>query len=100
MRFEFFTLKMELIGSSEILVTIYKKYYSVMTQKITFHYNLYSSPNIESVIKSVRMRWVRQVACMGERVNAYRILIRDPLVKVPLERSICGWKDNLKLDLK
>jgi len=28
--------------------------------------NLYSSPNIVRVIKSIRMRWAGHVACMGE----------------------------------
>jgi hypothetical protein len=30
-------------------------------------YNVYSSPNITQVIKSIRMRWAGHVACMGER---------------------------------
>jgi hypothetical protein len=29
-------------------------------------HNLYSSPNIVGVIKSRRMRWAGQLACMGE----------------------------------
>jgi hypothetical protein len=33
---------------------------------------LYSSPNIIRQIKSRRMRWVRHVACMGER-KLYRV---------------------------
>jgi hypothetical protein len=36
-------------------------------------HDLYSSPNIR-VIKSRRMRWVGNVACMVKR-NAYRVLV-------------------------
>jgi hypothetical protein len=30
------------------------------------------------MIKSRRMRWVWNVACMGEKMNAYRILVGKP----------------------
>ena len=40
--------------------------------------DLYSSPNIIQVIKSRRMRWVGHVACMGQRGDAYRILVGKP----------------------
>jgi hypothetical protein len=35
-------------------------------------HDLYSSPSIIRIIKPRRMRWVRQVARMGEKRNAYR----------------------------
>jgi hypothetical protein len=34
--------------------------------------NLYPAPNIIRVIKSRRMRWAGQVACIEETSNAYR----------------------------
>jgi len=37
--------------------------------------DLYSSPNIVQVIKSIRMRWARHVAGMGERRGVYRFLV-------------------------
>jgi hypothetical protein len=37
-------------------------------------HNLYTSPNIIR-IKSRRMRWAMHVARMGEKRNAYRILV-------------------------
>jgi len=37
--------------------------------------DLYSSPNIIQVIKLRRMRWVRNVVCMGERKGIYRVLV-------------------------
>jgi hypothetical protein len=40
--------------------------------------NLYSSPNIIRKIKSRRMRWARHVARMGEKRNAFRILVEKP----------------------
>jgi hypothetical protein len=39
-------------------------------------HNLYSSPNIIRMIKSRRMRWAGHVARMGEKRNAYGILVR------------------------
>jgi hypothetical protein len=41
-------------------------------------HNLYSSPSIIRVIKSRKMRWTRHVARMGEKKNAYRILMGKP----------------------
>jgi hypothetical protein len=49
--------------------------------------NLYSSPGIIRMIKSRRMRWTGNVARMGEKRNAYRILVGKSEGKRPLERS-------------
>jgi hypothetical protein len=40
--------------------------------------DLYSSPSIIIIIKSRRMRWASHVARMGEKRNAYRILVGKP----------------------
>jgi hypothetical protein len=53
--------------------------------------DLYSSPNIIRVIKSRRMRWAGQVACMGEGGCAYRILVGRPEGKRPLGRPRRRW---------
>jgi hypothetical protein len=37
--------------------------------------HLYSSPSIIRIIKSRRMRWAGQVARMGEKRNAHRLLV-------------------------
>jgi hypothetical protein len=47
------------------------------------------------MIKSRRMRWVGHEGCMGEKRNAYRILIGKP----PIGRPRCRWKDNNQMDL-
>jgi hypothetical protein len=52
-------------------------------------HSLYSSPS--RMIKSRRMRWAGNVAQMGEKRNAYRIL-----VGIPRRR----WADNIKMDLR
>jgi hypothetical protein len=59
-------------------------------------HNLYSSPNIIRMIKSRRMRWGGHVARMGQKRNAYRILVG----KRPLGRPRCRWMDNIKIDLR
>jgi hypothetical protein len=41
-------------------------------------HNLYSSPSIIRIIKSRRIRWAGHVARMGEKRNAYRILVGKP----------------------
>jgi hypothetical protein len=40
--------------------------------------NMYSSPSIIRMTKSRRKRWAGNVAQMGEKRNAYRILVRKP----------------------
>jgi hypothetical protein len=63
-------------------------------------YNLYSSPNTIRMIKSRNMGWVGHVAGMGERRNAYRVLVRKPEGQRPLRRHRRKWEDNIKMDLK
>jgi hypothetical protein len=58
-------------------------------------HNLYSSPSIIRVIKSRRMRWAGHVARMGEKRNAYRILVGKPEGKRPLGRPRRRWVDNI-----
>jgi hypothetical protein len=46
--------------------------------------NLYSSPSVIRMIKSKSMGWAGHVARMGEKRNAYRILVGKPERKRPL----------------
>jgi hypothetical protein len=46
--------------------------------------DLYSSPSIIRIIKSRKMRWAGHVARMGEKRNAYRLLVGKPEGKRPL----------------
>jgi hypothetical protein len=46
--------------------------------------NLYSSPSIIRMIRPRRIRWAGVVARMGEKKNAYRILVGKPEGKKPL----------------
>jgi hypothetical protein len=55
-------------------------------------HNLYSSPSIIRMIKSRRVRWEGHVARMGEKRNAYRMLVGKPEGKRPLEdQDVGGW---------
>jgi hypothetical protein len=40
--------------------------------------DLYSSQSIIRIIKSRRMRWAGHVARMGEKRDAYKLLVRKP----------------------
>jgi hypothetical protein len=46
------------------------------------------------------MRWAAHITGMGEKRNAYRILVRKPERQRPLGRPRHRWKDNIKMDLK
>jgi hypothetical protein len=52
------------------------------------------------MIKSRRMRWAGHVARMGEKRNAYRILVGNPEGKRPQGRPRRRWVDNIKMDLR
>jgi hypothetical protein len=56
--------------------------------------DLYSSPNIVRVIKSIILRWVGHVARMGECRDVYRLLVGKPEGKRPLWRPRRRWKEN------
>jgi hypothetical protein len=52
------------------------------------------------MIKSRIMRWAGHVARRGEERSVYRILMRKPEGKRPLERPRRRWVDNIKIDLR
>jgi hypothetical protein len=62
--------------------------------------DLYSLQNIIREIKSRRMRWVRHVARLGERTDAYKSLVGKPEGNIPDERPRPRWEDNIKMDLQ
>jgi hypothetical protein len=62
-------------------------------------HNLYSSLSIFRIIKSRRMRWAGHVARIGEKRNAYRLLVGKPEGKKPLGRPRRRWIDNIEMDL-
>jgi hypothetical protein len=52
------------------------------------------------MIKPRRMRWAGHVARMGEKRNAYRVLVGKPGGSRPLGRPRGMWVDNIKTDLR
>jgi hypothetical protein len=46
------------------------------------------------------MRWAGHVARIGEKRNAYRILVGKPEGKKQLGRPRRRWVDNIKMDLR
>jgi hypothetical protein len=63
-------------------------------------HNLYYSSSTIRIIKSRRMRRAGHVARMGEKRNAYRILVGKPEGKRPLGRPRRRWVANIKKDLR
>jgi hypothetical protein len=61
-------------------------------------YDLYSSPSIQ-VIKSRVMRWAGHMARMGDRSDAYRILLGRPDGKRPFGIPRRRCEDNIKTNL-
>jgi hypothetical protein len=61
--------------------------------------DLYSSPSIIRIIKSRRMKWAGHVARMGEKGNAYRLLVGKPEGKRPLGSPRRRYVDNIEMDL-
>jgi hypothetical protein len=51
-------------------------------------HDVYSSPSIIRIFKARRMRWAGHVARMGEKKNAYRLLLGKPEVGGWI---ILGW---------
>jgi hypothetical protein len=60
-------------------------------------HDLYSSPSIIRIIKARRMKWAGHVVRMGDKRNAYRLLVgkegRRPLGK-PRRR----WVEYIRMD--
>jgi hypothetical protein len=51
------------------------------------------------IIKARRKRWAGHVGRMGEKRNAYRLLVGKPEGKRPLGRPRRRWVDNIRMDL-
>jgi hypothetical protein len=60
--------------------------------------DLYSSPSIIRIMKLRKMRWAGHVARMGEKRNAYRLLVGKAEGKRPVGRPRCRWVDNTRMD--
>jgi hypothetical protein len=62
-------------------------------------HDLYSSPTVVRVMKSIIMRWAGRVARMGEGTGVYRVLVGKPEGKRTQGRSRRRWEDNIKAEL-
>jgi hypothetical protein len=52
------------------------------------------------MIKSRKMRWAGHEERMGEKENAYRILVGEPEGRRPLGRPRRSWADDIIMDLR
>jgi hypothetical protein len=51
------------------------------------------------IIKTRRMRWAGHAARIGEKRNAYRLLVGKPEGKKPLGRPRRRWVKNIRMNL-
>jgi hypothetical protein len=63
-------------------------------------HNFYSSPSIIRIFTSRRMRWAGNLARMGTKRIAYRILVGKTKGKKPLGRPRRRWMYNIKMYLR
>jgi hypothetical protein len=63
-------------------------------------HDLYFSPTVMRVIKSIRKRRVGHVARRGKERCVYRVLVGKPKGRRPLAIPRRRWEDNIKRDLK
>jgi hypothetical protein len=62
--------------------------------------DLCSSRSVIKLIKSVMMRKARRLVRMGEKRNAYRLLVGNSEGKRPLGNKGRRWVDNIRMDLE
>jgi hypothetical protein len=58
-----------------------------------------TNTSIIQVNKSRRTIWTEHVAWMRERKGVYRVVVRKPEGRTPLEKPGHRWEDIIKLDL-
>jgi hypothetical protein len=58
-------------------------------------HDFYSSPSIIRIIKEKGVRWARHVTRIGEKINAYRLLVGKPGGRRPLRRPRPRWVDKI-----
>jgi hypothetical protein len=58
-------------------------------------HNICSLSTIIRMIKSRRMRWTGHIAHVGEKKNAFSVLVGEPEGKRPLGRPRRSWEDNI-----
>jgi hypothetical protein len=61
--------------------------------------DLYCLPNVIRIIKSRRIRWAGHVARIGEKRNAYSLLVGKSEGKRPLGRPRRRWVDYIRMNL-
>jgi hypothetical protein len=81
-------------------ITAVKNYRFLSDLQIYLNGNYYSTKCLKStLIKAKRMRCAGNVAGMGEKRNAYRLLVRKPERRRPLGKPRRRWVDNIRMDL-
>jgi hypothetical protein len=90
------------VFENRVLRRIFRPKRDEVTRKLRKLHNgelhdLYSSPSIIRIMKLRRMRWVEHVAQMGEKRNAYRLLVGKSRLGRPRHMWVdlveVGWGD-------
>jgi hypothetical protein len=83
------------VFTKRVLRRIFRPKRDEVTGGLRKLHSLYSLPGIIRMIKSRRMRFAGHVAGVGEKRNAYRILVGKPEGKRSLGRPRCRWVDKM-----
>jgi hypothetical protein len=67
--------------------------------KVILITKLYLYPNTIRQVKSRRMGWAGNVACMGEERKLYKVLV-ESLKERPLRRPRHRWQDCIRMDFR
>jgi hypothetical protein len=93
---------MEDIGPTTLVQTpvLFKLIHNLRSRYNEELHNWYSSSSTIRMLKSRRMIWAGNVVRMGEKRNAFRILVGQPEGKRLLGRPRRRWVDVIKMDLR
>jgi hypothetical protein len=87
------------VSENRVLKRIFGPKRDEVTGELGKLHNLYSSPSIFLVIKSIRRRWAGHLTRMGVVRGVYRFLVGIPGGKRPLGRPRRRWEDDIKMNL-
>jgi hypothetical protein len=82
-----------------VLILCFRTVFGPKRDEVAGEWRKLHNEELHNLIKSRRMRWAGHVARIGEKRNAYRLLVRKPEGRRPLGRPRRRWLDSIRMDL-